>query len=465
MKYPAYQKYKPGGEWLGELPQQWGQKRLKNAAAIKTGFAFSSDDFTDEGIPVLRIGDITKDGRVDFSDAKFLPWEFQRSHRNVVIQRNDIVMAMTGATIGKVGRYPYNMPALLNQRVCSFRARSDLEQDYLWYVLNTQFYVDHVLLTAFGGAQPNISDSELLACRVPIPPKEEQGIIADFLDAETAKLDTLMVKKRELVEKLKEKRTAIISRTVTRGLPPEASRGAGLNPQPKLRSSGIEWLGEIPDGWRVTKVWLERISRNLELQDGNHGELHPKAEDYVDTGIPFVMANHIVRGRIDFDICNYIERELADSLRIGFSRTGDVLLTHKGTIGRVGLVQENPFPYVMLTPQVTYYRCLHDIDNRFLFWALQGSYWQDQMGLVSSLGTTREYVGLLDQKRLYLLFPPAIEQDAIADYLDRETGKIDRMVEKVEDAIERLQEYRTALITAAVTGKIDVREPVHEHAV
>jgi type I restriction enzyme S subunit len=262
----------------------------------------------------------------------------------------------------------------------------------------------------------------------------------------------LLGKKRELIEKLKEKRAALISRTVTNGVPREG----------RFPATAAGFLGSkappTPRGWKTSKVWLERVAGNLEYQDGNHGEMHPKAEDYVPTGIPFVMANDIVNGRIDFTKCSFIEPDLAKSLRIGFAQEGDVLLTHKGTIGRVGIVQENSFPYVMLTPQVTYYRCIRAIVARYLFWFFESRYWQDQMKLVSGMGTTRGYVGLLDQRFLRLILPQKPDQHAIADYLDRETAKLDRMMEKVEAAIEKLQEYRTALITAAVTGKIDVRK-------
>jgi type I restriction enzyme, S subunit len=165
-----------------------------------------------------------------------------------------------------------------------------------------------------------------------------------------------------------------------------------------------------------------------------------------------------VDGQVDFSACKFIELELGDSLRIGFAREGDVLLTHKGTIGRIGMVQVNRFPYIMLTPQVTYYRCREQIHNRFLFWSMQGAYWQDQMVLISGQGTTRAYVGLLDQKRLMLLLPPTAEQVAIAAFLDAETATIDSLIRKVEAAIDRLVEYCRALVTSAVAGKIDLRK-------
>jgi type I restriction enzyme, S subunit len=204
-----------GLDWLSDIPAGWEAKPLKFIALVKTGFAFSSDDFIDLGVPVLRIGDITPDGRVDFGDAKHLPDDFLRTNRDVIVRSGDIAMAMTGATIGKVGRYRHETPALLNQRVCLFRPMRGASIDFLWYLLNTDFYIEHVLLTAFGGAQPNISDTQLVACSVPVPPLREQADIAAYLDEETAKLDALVGKVQTVVERLQEYRTALITAAVT----------------------------------------------------------------------------------------------------------------------------------------------------------------------------------------------------------------------------------------------------------
>jgi type I restriction enzyme S subunit len=209
-------KLKPSGiEWLGGIPEHWNAKRLKHAAVVTTGFAFSSDDFTADGVPVLRIGDIDQEGQVSLVESKFLPVDYLRRYSNVLVRKGDIVMAMTGATIGKVGRYVENTPALLNQRVCIFRAVETGEQAFLWYLLNSEFYIEHVVLTAFGGAQPNISDTELLSCPVPLPDKPEQRAIANYLDRETAKIDKMMEKVEAAIEKLQEYRTALITAAVT----------------------------------------------------------------------------------------------------------------------------------------------------------------------------------------------------------------------------------------------------------
>lgn len=200
---------------FGEMPSHWTVKPLKFVAMIKTGFAFSSDDFTDEGIPVLRISDISRNGNVDLSDAKYLPIEYLDSHASVKVRADDILMAMTGATIGKTARYKLHSPALLNQRVCAFRALNALHQGYLWFILNSDFYIRYVLLIAFGGAQPNISDKQLLDCWVPIPSLREQGAISSFLEVETSRFEKLMSQANTAIDSLNEYRQALITSAVT----------------------------------------------------------------------------------------------------------------------------------------------------------------------------------------------------------------------------------------------------------
>lgn len=457
MNRKPYPQYKDSGvQWLGEVPEHWELWKIAHAfqdVGSGTTPPSNNDVWYDgsipwvttselrEGIIYSTIKKVSKEALEEFSALKLFP-------------SGALAIAMYGATIGRLGIF--GIPATTNQACCVMSGERSLTTRFLFFWF--QAFRDQIVLLASGGGQPNISQDKIRSVRVACPSKGEQTTIADFLDEQTGKIDRLIGKKRELIARLKEKRTALISRAVTRGLPADAAREFGLPPHTRFKDSGIDWLGEVPEGWEVVKVWIERVSRNIEFQDGNHGELHPKAEDYVSDGIPFVMANHIANGQVDFTRCNYIEQGQADKLRIGFSITGDVLLTHKGTVGRVGLVQGNDFPYIMLTPQVTYYRCLRRLFNKFLFWHMQSIFWQDQLKLVGGLGSTRSYVGLLDQRTLMLLIPDQAEQKAIATYLDRETAKIDKLLGKVEVAIARLQEYRTALITAAVTGKIDVRE-------
>jgi type I restriction enzyme, S subunit len=278
--------------------------------------------------------------------------------------------------------------------------------------------------STYGAKMPRASWEFIGHCQLPIPPDAEQHAIVNFLDAETAKLDTLMAKKRELIEKLKEKRTALISRTVTRGLPPEAARAAGLSPNPQLKTSDVEWLGEIPEHWDLKQLkWAITFQRGHDLP----------TDDRDEGTVPVVTSSGV-----------------SATHSVAAAKGPGIVTGRYGTIGQFYLVQEDYWPLNTT---------LHSIDlrgnePRFLRYMLT------HLSPLFLLNAVKSAVPGVDRNDIHptkAAVPPLPEQHTIADYLDRETQKIDRMVSKVEKAIERLQEYRTAVITAAVTGKIDVR--------
>lgn len=447
MKNAAYGKCKSSGtDWLGNVPTHWSISPLKYVADIKTGYAFSSDDFTDEGIPVLRISDITKEGKVDLSSAKFLPIEYANMFRAVTLKSEGIVMAMTGATIGKVGRYELQMPCLLNQRVCSFEAIKNNDQKYLWYLLNADFYIKHIALTAFGGAQPNISDTQLLACDVPLPPLAEQQAIARFLDAKTAQIDALVAQKRQLIAKLKEKRSALIARTVTRGLPPEAARAAGLEPNPEMKPLLSGWADECPVHWQTWK-----ISHGFGLTGS--GTTPPSDnEEWYEGDIPWVTTGEL-RESIITDTNKKVSRAAIkefSALKI-FPAGSLAIAMYGATIGRLGI-----FGVAATTNQAC---CVlakeRAFERDFVFYWLQA--FRDQIVMLAT-GGGQPNISQEKIRSLRIPCPSVHEQQIISKYLREESDKIDQLVNAAESAIERINELRQALITSAVTGKIDVRE-------
>ena len=217
-----------GVEWLGKVPEHWVFGALKRFCNITTGFAFKSDDFQEEGTPLLRISDIQIDGSVDLTAAKHVVESELLCHPREIVSAGDIVMAMTGATIGKAGIYNLKEPALLNQRVCAFRAHECSRQDYIWLIVSSKFYQEHVRVTAFGGAQPNISDGELLECICPLPPLEEQELIVKKINIADNRFKALLGEAEIIISLLSERRSGLISSAVTgqidvRGLVPEVA--------------------------------------------------------------------------------------------------------------------------------------------------------------------------------------------------------------------------------------------------
>lgn len=208
---------RPSGiDWLGDVPAHWEAMKLKYPISVKGGYAFSSESFTDTGKKVIRIGDIDTRGVISLQDAKCIPSSAARQFSAYEVTAGYILMAMTGATIGKAGWYTESEPALLNQRVGAFECNKEkISSRFFWYVLKSEGYQKYVTLTAFGGAQPNISDTQMLDYSIVLPKMTEQQNIADFLDMESTRFDALSDKARAASNLLRERRTALISAAVT----------------------------------------------------------------------------------------------------------------------------------------------------------------------------------------------------------------------------------------------------------
>jgi type I restriction enzyme S subunit len=211
-------------------------------------------------------------------------------------------------------------------------------------------------------------------------------------------------------------------------------------------------VGVIPEEWLDCSVGELIASGVLEKPlDGNHGNIHPKSSDFVDYGIPFVMANNVQDGQVDLDNCAFIRKEQADSLQKGFARTGDVLLTHKATIGNTAIVGEIPFDYIMLTPQVTYYR-VSDVDrlsNLYLRYFFDSSGFQLVMKALAG-GGTRSYIGITAQHQLPVVYPPTLpEQRAIAAAL----SDVDALLAALDRLLAKKRDLKQAAMQQLLTGQ------------
>ena len=285
-----------------------------------------------------------------------------------------------------------------------------------------------------------------------LPPLDEQRAIAAFLDRETERIDALVERKRRLIERLREYRTALITRTVTRGLPPEAARAVGLAPSPRLKPSGVEWLGEVPEHWEVSRLSY------LATKFGSGITPRGGATVYQETGVPFLRSQNIhfdgLRVQDVARIAPVLHRELASS----HVKPGDVLLNITGaSIGRVCSVPDD-----FAEGNVNQHVCIIRPNQSRILPDLLAAYLstpaiQREIRFEQS-GASREGLTLESIRNFNIVVPPLAEQTAIVDYLDAEGTSLWSLTSGIESAIERLREYRTALITAAVTGKIDVRE-------
>ena len=432
--YPSYKD--SGVEWIGKIPSDWKVTKHKYNLEILSGFPFNSKLFSNKkGFPLIRIRDITSGSLNTFYEGDYSD--------KYIVKKGDLLIGMDGDF--NVRWWEGDL-GLLNQRCCSIKESSTLNRKWLFYLLPNELKIINDL-TYFTTVK-HLSNNDIYDSKTILPIKETQTQIVSFLDNKTQKIDQLIDLTEKKIELLKEQRTSLINQSVTKG----------LNPNVEMKDSGVEWIGEIPHNWLVTTVKILIGMGEVEIQDGNHGELHPLSSDYVDNGIPFVLSNNIQDGQVDYVNCSKISKEQGDSLRIGFSVEGDVLLSHKGSIGKVSIVENPPTEYIMLTPQVTYYRTkMSLLLNTHLKYYFQSHLFQEMILLLSSGGSTRNYIGITNQRNLTVLIPPIDEQKNLVHYLDDQTKNINSTIKVEKNRIELLKEYRQSLISDVVTGKIDVR--------
>ena len=447
MSFPRYPDYKDSGvEWLGEVPGHWEVWKIAHAfALIGSGTTPRTDNreyYEDGDIPWVNTGDLN-DGELDDCEKRITPLAIAQHTSLKTYPAGSVLIAMYGATIGKLAMLRF--PATVNQACCVFAGQSEIVSKFMffWFLGLRQ----QILSLATGGGQPNISQDILRTLRVACPNPPEQTQIAAFLDRETAKIDELVREQRRLMELLKEKRQAVISHAVTKG----------LNPHAPMKPSGIEWLGEVPGHWEVVP-----LKRDLDfLTSGSRGW----AENYSDEGELFIRITNLTRGSIGLDLSDIQRVAVPDGAEGSRTkvRPGDVLFSITAYLGSVAVV-----PDALESAYVSQHVALARLrQSRLLpkwvgFVALSfvGQTWFE----TKSYGGTKIQLSLDDVRDLPIPVPPLDEQSAIVAMLETQVAQFDTLTAEAQRAIALLQERRTALISAAVTGQIDVRPFVEREA-
>jgi type I restriction enzyme, S subunit len=267
------------------------------------------------------------------------------------------------------------------------------------------------------------------------PPLPEQKKIASILTS----VDEVIEKTQSQIDKLQDLKKGTMNELLTKGIGHTEFKDSEL--------------GRIPKSWEEMTLGAA-VQKNIitDIQDGNHGAQHPKASDYVKDGIPFVMASNLKGGVIDVESTSKIPKEIYENLRIGFAKTGDVLLTHKATIGLVAIVNENT-PEVMCTPQVTYYRIgnKEELISKSLFYWFQSDLFQNEIMRLSGQ-STRNYIGITAQKNLLVRIPPMDEQIEMIKILE----SIDHDLLIKMQRLDQTQSLKKSLMQDLLTGKVRV---------
>ena len=435
--YPDYRD--SGVEWLGEIPTHWEVRRLKYLATANDEALPETTDPSME-ITYVDIGNV--DSIQGITDVEELVFENAPSRARRIVRQGDLIISTVRTYLRAIAKIQATDANLIVSTGFAVIRPRQMDNGFVAYAVNAPYFVERVVAHSVGVSYPAINASELACLDIAFPSLFEQRAIAAFLDRETARIDALVAKKERLIELLQEKRTALISHAITKGLDPDVP----------MKDSGVEWLGEIPAHWEAV-----RLKQASQIQGG----FAFSSDSFQNEGIPIIRMNNIRRGALDFEnVVRIPEHECKDEFAL---TEGDIIYGLSGSIGSTGslgnfaVVRKGDTP-AQLNQRVARFRPVIDrITDGFLVGALQTTVFYEQV-LSYTTGTAQFNVSTNEIGNVSLALPSIEEQRVIAAFLDRETTKIDALAAKVREAIDRLKELRSALISAAVTGKIDVRK-------
>jgi type I restriction enzyme S subunit len=436
MSFPNYPRYKDSGsEWLGDVPDHWSRASLKWLAQIYSGGTpdRSNEAYWSDGtIPWLGSGEVNQ---MMITEATEFITElgFQSSSAKWV-PAGALMMALAGQgrTKGMVAQTA--LAATCNQSMAAIVPRHELNPRFLFWWLSGNY--QRIRNLAGGDLRDGLNLELLGGIECPLAPASEQEQISSFLDRETAKIDVLIAEQQRLIELLKEKRKAVISHAVTRG----------LNPNALMKPSGLAWLGDVPAHWEMTR--LKHISPAITV-----GLVVNPSTYVADAGLPFIYGGDIREGVIDWKSARRISAELSNGSPKTRLQTGDLLTVRVGAPGVTAVVpaecEGGNCASVMLIRRGNY-------NSEWLSLLMNTRAVRFQVEVVQ-YGAAQEQFNIGHAINFWMPVPPRAEQDEIVTTLDAAISKIDVLVSEAHRATTLLQERRTALISAAVTGKIDVR--------
>ena len=452
MSFPRYPSYKDSGTaGLGEIPSHWEVKPLKHLAAIDSCGSYGVEvEEAEIALPVATTAQIDADGRftVDRMPVRgFVPAEVQRfgcSDGDILVVKSS--GSATNIISGKAGLVDESTPPFVfSNFLMRVRPSRDLAiPKFIYALLRSQLTRQRVEQMCSTTTYPNLQVGEYCSAPLPIPPPAEQTQIAAFLDRETAKIDELVAEQRRLMELLKEKRQAVISHAVTQG----------LNPHAPMKPSGIEWLGDVPEHWEVKKIKF--VTANVKA--GPFGSALTK-DVYVGAGYRVYGQEQVIPN--DFTLGDYfITPAKYDELSQYSVSPGDILISCVGTFGKIAIVPDNIEPGI-INPRLIRLRCSHAIKAEYLVEVMRSNVTFEQFSSFTR-GGTMDVINIGTLNEIYIALPPMEEQQELLSFVQREISKFDTLTAEAQRAIDLLQERRTALISAAVTGQIDVRQLTEE---
>ena len=439
-----YSTYKDSGvEWIGEIPEHWEVKKLKYISTVRVS-SVDKHLFDDElPVTLCNYTDVYKNDFITSAKLESVGTCTSEEFRKFEITKADVLITKDSETPDDIG-VPAIVSEELENTVCGYhvailRPSPDLILgSFLFRQLQTKYARNYFEINSFGITRFGLGKSATEALFVIKPPIYEQSKIIEFLDAKTSLIDKLVDVKQRRIELLKEKRAALINNAVTKG----------LDPNVKMKDSGIEWIGEIPGHWVVSKLGL------FTVKIGAGSTPTGGSEVYSDAGIPFIRSQNVLFSGLSLDGVVFIDPAIHDSMSGSKVLFEDVLLNITGgSIGRCCVVDSSI--EMNVNQHVSIIRTDNRLDRYFLNYILQSELGQTQVRY-NLTGGNREGLTIEGIRNFDITLPAKVEQLQIVSYLNSETKKIDDLVALEQKKIDLLKEYRQALISETVTGKIKV---------
>lgn len=423
-KYPKYKDSHTS--WLGKIPLAWELVKMK----------YLFRDISIKNKPEETLCSVTQDQGVVPRDwlqnRMVMPSGNLDSFK--FIEKGDFAISLRSF---EGGLEFCHHDGIISPAYTVLKKQKELYNEYYKYLFKSSSFISEIQTSVVGIREgKNISYPELSYSLLPIPPKNEQTAIANFLDDKTAKIDQAIAQKERMIELLKERKQIIIQNAVTKG----------LDPNVKMKDSGVEWIGEVPEHWEVVRI--KHLSEKI--TDGEH--ISPI---FTDIGMPFLSAKDIRDGYISFPENKFVSLRDGKKFRLRCNpEIGDLLLVSRGaTIGRVSIVDsEREF---CLLGSVILIKPSKKVFNEYLVSAMRNEKLQDEF-LNTSHHSAQQAIYLVKVAEVQLPIPPHNEQSDIVQYLYEKGQKIDQAISLQETQIQKLKEYKATLIDSAVTGKIKV---------
>ena len=436
-----YETYKDSGiEWIGGIPEGWQVKKVKHECDVTDGTHFSPKT-VHEGKPYITVSNVNKD-TIDVAGALLISEE----DFDLLVKQGcqpkvgDVLLAKDG-TVGRTAIVGENNDFVCLSSLGILSPSKNLNSQYFKYSLDSMLMQDQMARAMAGSALRRITISKINELMFLLPSMEEQETIASYLDHKVGQIDMSISQIDSQIDSLKAYRQSVISEAVTKGLYKNA----------RMKDSGIEWIGEIPEGWSVIPM------KHYFYMKGRIGWQGLKADEFMEEGPYLVTGTDFKNGRVNWNTCYHITEERYQAAPEIHVHEGDVLITKDGTIGKLAYIEDKP-EKVSLNSHLLILRPTKDvIDNYFVFWSLQSSAFKDYSGLASS-GST---MASLSQEKIgsyFMALPPVDEQYVIAKYLENKTALIDEVINALDAQRTDLNALKQSIISEAVTGKIDVRE-------